>query len=186
MGAKKRVVTRFAKCAFWLLLAVKAEAGPPFSTDDPDVPPDGGWEINIPFTLSHESGSTFMNTPLFDLNYGLPQLQLEFDVPVVVPTDQSRTTAGLGDLLYGVKWKFLENEQTKFTVAIYPQMPRPPAMLNAGSATAGRILSYQCWRKRPGENGPSTAMSVIEWRWLTQKETIGTPAQFYNGRSTIG
>jgi hypothetical protein len=109
LGATKRVVTRFAECAFWLLLAVKAEAGPPFSTDDPDVPPDGGWEINIPFTLIHESGSTFMNTPLFDLNYGLPRLQLEFDVPVVVSTDQSRTTAGLGDLLYGVKWKFLEN-----------------------------------------------------------------------------
>ncbi|HEX6563538.1 MAG TPA: hypothetical protein VF020_04595 [Chthoniobacterales bacterium] len=39
--------------------------------------------------------------PLFDPNYGLPQIQLEFDVLVVIATGRSRTTAGLGDRLYG-------------------------------------------------------------------------------------
>jgi hypothetical protein len=64
-----------------LMLASIARAGPPFVTDDPEVPPVGGWEINIPFTLQRTPGSTDIQAPLFDLNYGLPNIQLEFDVP---------------------------------------------------------------------------------------------------------
>ena len=53
-----------------LMLASIARAGPPFVTDDPEVPPVGGWEINIPFTLQRTPGTTDIQAPLFDLNYG--------------------------------------------------------------------------------------------------------------------
>jgi hypothetical protein len=109
----------------WLVLVGTAEAGPPFVTDDPEVPPVGGWEINIPFTLNRTPGSSQMQTPLLDMNYGLPQLQIEFDIPVAVSSGPKRTTAGLGDLLYGIKWRFFEDEKTQTQVAIYPQMFAP-------------------------------------------------------------
>ena len=95
------------------MLASIVRAGPPFVTDDSDVPPAGGWEINIPFTLQRTPGTTDMQAPLFDLNYALPNVQLEFDVPVAVAQDDRRgTTAGLGDILLGIKWRFFENEHS--------------------------------------------------------------------------
>ena len=55
------------------MLANIAKAGQPFVTDDPEPPPAGGWEINIPFIIEHAVSGTEMNAPLFDLNYGLPK-----------------------------------------------------------------------------------------------------------------
>src|ERR1700751_1029687 len=139
---RKRIKSGLALSACWLALIGKTEAGPPFVTDDPEVPPVGGWEINIPFTLSRTPESTEMNAPLFDLNYGLPQLQLEFDVPVAVSSDQKTTNAGLGDLLYGIKWRFFDDEKTKIQVAIYPQMFAPTGdyKRGLGSGRANYIL----------------------------------------------
>ena len=99
---KRRIGLALAVC--WLVLTETSKAGPPFVTDDPEVPPVGGWEINVPFTLNRTPGSTQMNAPLLDMNYGLPQLQIEFDIPIAVSSDDRKgTNAGLGDLLYGIK-----------------------------------------------------------------------------------
>ena len=109
------------------LLAVDfARAGPPFVTDDPEPPPPGGWEINVPFILEHGSGTTETDAPLFDLNYGLPDIQLKLEVPVrIAHTDSNGTAAGIGDLLLGVKWRFLNNEQSHFQLGTYPQVLTP-------------------------------------------------------------
>ncbi len=64
-----------------LLLFDSAQAGPPFVTDDPEPPPPGGWEINLPFILERTPGRTEMDSPLFDLNYGLPNVQLKLGDP---------------------------------------------------------------------------------------------------------
>lgn len=137
----------------WLLLSESVKAGPPFVTDDPEVPPVGGWEINIPFTLNRTPGLTQMNAPLFDFNYGLPQLQLEFDVPIAVSSDDRKgTTGGLGDLLYGVKWRFFDDEKTQIQLAIYPQMFAPTGNYRRGLG-GGRpnyilpLLAQKSWDK---------------------------------------
>jgi hypothetical protein len=57
------------------------ERGPPFVTDDPEPPPPGGWEINIPFIIEHAAHGTEMDAPLFDLNCGLPNVQLQICEP---------------------------------------------------------------------------------------------------------
>ena len=116
----------------WFVLIGTGEAGPPFVTDDPEVPPEGGWEINIPFTLNRTPGSTQMNAPLFDFNYGLPQLQLEFDIPIAVSSDRKATNAGLGDLLYGVKWRFFDDEKIQIQFGTYPQMFAPTGNYRRG------------------------------------------------------
>ncbi|HEX6564396.1 MAG TPA: transporter [Chthoniobacterales bacterium] len=116
----------------WFVLIKTAEAGPPFVTDDPEVPPVGGWEINVPFTLNRTPGSNQMNAPLLDFNYGLPQLQLEFDIPIAVSSDRKSTNAGLGDLLYGVKWRFFDDEKTQIQFGTYPQMFAPTGNYRRG------------------------------------------------------
>jgi len=103
-----------------------AEAGPPFVTDDPEPPPPGGWEINVPFILERTPGKTEMDAPLFDLNYGLPNIQLKLEIPIkVVHEDNNGTAAGAGDLLLGVKWRFFNNEKSQLQVGMYPQLLLP-------------------------------------------------------------
>lgn len=107
----------------FLLAIGRTQAGPPFVTEDPEPPPVGGWEINIPFTLERTPGKTEMDVPLFDLNYGLPNLQLKVEFPVkLVHQEREGTTAGAGDLGLGVKWRLLNDEQSKFQFGIYPQL----------------------------------------------------------------
>ncbi len=116
-----------AVSAATVLLALGiAEAGPPFVTDDPEPPPPGGWEINVPFIIERTPGKTEMEAPLFDLNFGLPNIQLKLEIPIAVVTDPYRgTAAGAGDLLLGVKWRFLNNEHSQFQLGTYPQLLLP-------------------------------------------------------------
>jgi hypothetical protein len=110
-----------------VIIATAAQAGPPFVTDDPETPPLHGWEINIPFTLEHESGEQVFETPLFDINYGYRrnvQLKVEFAL-LNVRLDGYRTERGLSDTSVGVKWRFLEEDQHLPQMAVYPQVTLP-------------------------------------------------------------
>jgi hypothetical protein len=110
----------------WLLAIGLAQAGPPFVTDDPEPPPSGGWEINVPFILERTPGKTEIDAPLFDFNYGLPDIQLKLEFPIkIVHDDSDGTMAGAGDLLLGVKWRFLNNEPLQLQLGIYPQLLLP-------------------------------------------------------------
>lgn len=112
--------------ACWLVLASAAQAGPPFMTEDPEPPPPGGWEINVPFILARTPGETEMNAPLVDLNYGLPNVQLKVEGPVgVVHHDHGGAAVGPGDLLAGVKWRCFEHEKAQLQAGIYPQVLAP-------------------------------------------------------------
>jgi hypothetical protein len=109
-----------------LLAMHLAQGGPPFVTDDPEPPPPGGWEINVPFIIERAPDSTEMDAPLFDLNYGLPDIQLKLEVPIkIVHEDSVGTAAGAGDLVLGVKWRFLNNERTQLQLGTYPQLVAP-------------------------------------------------------------
>jgi hypothetical protein len=61
-----------------------AQADPPFVTEDPEPPPPGGWETNVPFIIKRTSGKTEMNASLFDINYGLPDVQLKLEFPIEI------------------------------------------------------------------------------------------------------
>jgi hypothetical protein len=126
-----------------LLSIVSSRAGPPFVTDDPEPPPPGGWEINVPFIVERTPGTTEMDAPLFDLNYGLPNLQLKLEIPVaVVDRDDSGTVAGPGDLLLGVKWRVFNDERAQVQLSVYPQLlvPTGDASRGLGEGRAAFVL----------------------------------------------
>jgi Putative MetA-pathway of phenol degradation len=154
----------------WLLTVELARAGPPFVTDDPEPPPPGGWEINVPFILERTPGTTDMDAPLFDLNYGLPDIQLKLEFPVsVVREDGNGTEAGPGDLLTGVKWRFLNNEQSQLQFGIYPQLLLPTGdhargLGDGGSAFVFPLLAQKNWDRW-------TFYGNIGFWWQTAAET---------------
>lgn len=109
-----------------LMLPAATHAGPPFVTDDPEPPPPGGWEINMPFIMERTPHQTDMDAPLFDMNYGLPNVQLKFEIPnKAVHENGEGTVAGPGDTLLGMKWRFFEDEKSKTQLGTYPQVLLP-------------------------------------------------------------
>ena len=109
-----------------MLITRFAAAGPPFVTDDPEPPPPGGWEINVPFIVERTPGKTEMDAPLLDLNYGLPDVQLKLEFPMkIFEDDNTGTFFGPGDVLIGVKWRFFNDECSHFQLGTYPQLLLP-------------------------------------------------------------
>jgi hypothetical protein len=153
------------------LVAVSSvRAGPPFVTDDPEPPPPGGWEINIPFILERTPGTTDMDAPRFDLNYGLPDVQLKLEIPVkVVHEDDDGTAAGAGDMLLGVKWRFFNNEDSHLQLGTYPQLLVPTGDRARGLGE-GRVafvlpfLAQKSWDKW-------TVYGNVGYWWQTARET---------------
>src|SRR5436189_6245508 len=105
-GTQRPAKLRCVICAISLSVAISfGQVGPPFLTDDPEPPPPGGWEINVPFIVERTSRDIEMDSPLLDFNYGLPDVQLKLEFPIkILYIDSDGTTAGAGDLLLGVKW----------------------------------------------------------------------------------
>src|SRR5438093_2695691 len=153
-----------------LLAICLSQAGPPFVTDDPEPPPPGGWEINVPFILERTPGKTEMDAPLFDLNYGLPNIQLKLEIPVrIVHEDNNGTAAGPGDLLLGVKWRFFNSEKSQVQLGVYPQMLLPTGN-HARGLGEGRtafvlpLVAQKSW-------GKWTLYGNVGYWWQTAAET---------------
>jgi Putative MetA-pathway of phenol degradation len=154
----------------WLLTFDSIRAGPPFVTDDPEPPPPGGWEINIPYIVERASGTTEMDAPLFDLNYGLPDIQLKLEIPIKIVREDGRgTAAGAGDLLIGVKWRFLNDEHSQFQLGTYPQVLAPTGDRARGlgqgqPAYLLPLLAQKSW-------GKWTVYGEVAYWWQTAPET---------------
>jgi Putative MetA-pathway of phenol degradation len=154
----------------WLLTFDLTRAGPPFVTDDPETPPPSGWEINVPFILERTPGTTEIDAPLFDFNYGLPNVQLKLEFPIeVIHEDNNGTTAGLGDLLLGVKWRFFNSEKSQVQLGVYPQMLLPTGdhtrgLGDGGSAFVFPLLAQKNW-------GKWTLYGNVGYWWQTGTET---------------
>jgi len=102
-------------------------AGPPLVTDDPETPGRGGWEINISNNIERTRDAFLMETPRFDINYGLlenDQWKIEFPV-LYLDSDEHGSHSGMGDLLLGWKYRFLEEKDRQFMASIYPQLLIP-------------------------------------------------------------
>src|SRR6266700_3312363 len=156
--------------AGYLLVIDLVNAGPPFVTDDPEPPPPGGWEMNVPFILERTPGKTEMDVPLVDFNYGLPDIQLKLEFPIkIVHEDGNDTAAGAGDLLLGVKWRVFNNEEAHFQVGVYPQLLVPTgdharALGEDRPALLFPLVAQKNWEKW-------TLYGNIGYWWQTAAET---------------
>ena len=100
------------------------QGGPPLLTDDPGTPGPDHWEINTAFTMDRTSHVREMGTPLVDANYGWGErIQLKVEIPWIVRSDdRGGTRNGVGNPLFGVKWRFLDEPESGVAVSTYPQL----------------------------------------------------------------
>lgn len=100
-----------------------AQGGPPLVTDDPGTPGDGKWEINLAALGSHTSQRWDVDLLDADINYGLgDHIQLKADIPWAAARVAGQGwRSGLGAVNLGVKWRFVNQDDSGFDMSTYPQ-----------------------------------------------------------------
>lgn len=119
-----------------MLVATAAIAGPPFITDDPEPTDPGHWEIYA-FGDGQGEGPALDADAGLDLNYGpMRDLQLTATLPLSFAHERdSGWRAGTGDLELAVKYRFVHDEQSGFSAAIFPRVFLPTSTLGRGERT---------------------------------------------------
>ena len=113
-----------------LLAAAPAAAGPPFITDDPEPTDVRHWEIYAFGDGQGESSSVDADAGL-DLNYGaIRDVQLTATLPLSFEHDrESGWRGGTGDLELAVKYRFLHDEKSGVSAAVFPRAFLPTSTL---------------------------------------------------------
>jgi hypothetical protein len=159
----------------WLLCAATALAGPPLITDDPDTPGPNSWEIDFATTSQKSSHSWQLETPLLDMNYGVGEhIELTYEIAwnVLVP-DVGPARGGLGNSLFGVKWRFLDQTNAWLDVSVYPQIiwNNPTSSVRRGLADDGTgvLLPVEAGH----HFGPLDVYSEGGYQWNQREPTDG-------------
>src|SRR5665213_750518 len=127
------------------LLTMRAFAGPPFLTDDPQPVDYKHWEAYI-FTLGDRAGHNYaVEGPAVEMNYGvLPDTQLHLIVPMTTVGGRGMPTlSGLGDTEFGIKYRFVHETNGWPRIGVFPFIELP-----TGSASRG-LGNGQTWFQLP-------------------------------------
>jgi hypothetical protein len=121
-----------------------AQGGPPLVTDDPGTPEDGHWEINLASIYARSHDRRDLALPDADINYGLGgHIQLKLDVPWAWSRDGDEPwKSGLGATQVGVKWRFLDEEQSGVDMSTYPQFTWNPRSSSANRGITSRDKEF--------------------------------------------
>jgi hypothetical protein len=92
-------------------------------TDDPGTPGDKHWEINIAELSYTAGGVSVVYAPYFDINYGWgDHVQLKVETGWVLErADAGGLKNGADTVLAGVKWRFLDEDESGVSMSTYPQ-----------------------------------------------------------------
>lgn len=178
---------------------VRAEAGPPFFTDDPGTPEYHHWEINLAVTAENRGSERTMEAPLIDVNYGLfPNTELNVEIPYVAQKQEGNRVESVGDISVGFKWRFyelpeVEAEEKTFSIdgiSVYPQIGFPSRSTRGNEEEAinhhpAFVLPVQVgahW----GPWGIGTEVGVVLQSQEDAKYFVGGVVSRSFGRCTLG
>lgn len=104
---------------------------PPLDTDDPGVPDNGAYEINVSTRTDYASAAQRLQLLSVDVNYGvlpaiagykLPsQIKIEFPLAAAHQAGEPFST-GLGAITTGMKLNFYRDDHRGISTSVYPQI----------------------------------------------------------------
>jgi hypothetical protein len=128
-----------ACCAF------PALAGPPFVTDDANTPDANHFEINLAAQYTKFQGGSVGAMPSLEVNYGVTdKLQIAILTPLTMAqADGSGTNIGLGDVELGVKYRFIDSDDSGWRpgIAFAPSIVMPSGS-EARGLGSGQIQAF--------------------------------------------
>jgi hypothetical protein len=182
-------------------IAARAQAGPPFLTNDPGTPGNANWEINIASAQAISRGTASYQLPQIDLNYGLgDRVQLTYEIPYVAQSSggQSRQT-GWSNGFAGIKWRFLDQGEGGWQASAFPQFEangsassRVSGIASDGSRVLlpvqvtkglGPIdLDVEAGLFLPKHGVSERVLGIVAGRSMTDRLDLGV--EIYNDRAT--
>ncbi|HEY3122944.1 MAG TPA: transporter [Thermoanaerobaculia bacterium] len=136
-------------------------------TDDPGTPGNRRWEVNVAFTVEDSRAGRTFSVPLIDANYGLGErIQLKIEAPWLVGKDEN----GLGNVLLGIKWRFLDEDAHGVALSLYPQigLRAPAASRKRGLGEADRLYLLPLSARK--KLGPVSANAEIGFEYRPRDE----------------
>lgn len=128
--------------------AMRAFAGPPFQTDDPEPVDYHHFEMYA-FALSDStSGGTSLSVPAYEVNWGAaPNLQLHLVLPLVanIPADGGSAAYGIGDTELGAKYRFVKETKWMPQVGIFPFVEMPSGNAERGLGVGTTWYRLPLW-----------------------------------------
>ena len=103
--------------------AARAQGGPPMLTDDPGTPGAGHWELNFSSIVERTAGSSEVDFPYLDLNYGIgDRVQVTWQITWNAERPSGGPeTSGLGASVVGLKWRFIDGGDRSWQISTFPQ-----------------------------------------------------------------
>jgi hypothetical protein len=130
---------------FGAVLAVPLRAGPPFLTDDPEPVDLHHWEFYLFSQGDRTPDAKAIAGPAIELNYGVaPNMQLHLVAPVAnLEPAGGGWTSGYGDTEAGIKYRLLEETDSRPQVGVFPL-----AEIATGEASRG-LGNGRTWFRLP-------------------------------------
>jgi len=129
------IKTAIPLCAIALFVlgpgTARAQAGPPFLSNDPGTPGNANWEINLGSMQTVARSVSSYQLPQIDLNFGVgDRIQLTYEIPYILQTSASQPLeSGWGNGYPGVKWRFLDQGEDGWQMSTFPQVETGASML---------------------------------------------------------
>ncbi len=156
----------------------RGQGGPPMITDDPGTPGAGKFEINLAIAFERRPNASAFDAPGIDINYGVgDRIQLTLQGgPVLLKRKGDGTLGGLGGTEAAVKWRFVDDQRTGFTMSMFPRI-----LFNISQSSVRRGLADDGTRFQfPIQIAKAFPDFDLNFEWGTLVSTIG-PAEWLYG-----
>ncbi len=142
-----------ALALYFILILMNAPstlAGPPFRTDDPEPVEYKHWEFYIGNTYSNDKDGVSGTAPHFEANYGVaPNVQLHLLAPLAYNEPRGGPTFfGLGDVELGVKYRFIQETDSRPMVGTFPMLHLPTGSSARGLGNGDAQLFLPLWLQK--------------------------------------
>ena len=143
-------------------VAISAYAGPPFLTDDPEPVDLQHFEVNVIYQQTRTADGR-AGALSAEINYGCAR-ETQCHVAVPIAFDRSNAgpyRAGLGDVELGFKYRFVHDDESPWSAAIYPTLTLPTGDEARGLGNARTQLLLPLWVQRSA--GPWNFDAGVAW-----------------------
>ena len=128
---------------------VRALAGPPYDTDDPDPTEYRNYEIYSGLQTHVDGSSQTTEMPFLEVNYGLmPNVQFSIHTAEARIDSGGSFGSGYSDFEMGVKVRFIQESDHSPQVAFYPQVTFATGSTVTGVGTGHGTLLLPLWAQK--------------------------------------
>jgi hypothetical protein len=133
-----------------LTTPLRAGAGPPYATDDPEPVEYQHWELYLASQVEHDKDGWAGTGPHVEVNYGVwPNVQLHLIAPMVFELPvEGANRYGYGDTEVGIKFRFIQETDWRPMVGTFPLLELPSGDSKHGLGTGNVETFLPIWLQK--------------------------------------